>query len=157
MSKKRSKKMRSRTSNINYMNATHRRINFFTKPVEKSNWYREKWKPLLGRCILIEGTYKASRDYILGGYGIRNVLLRGVRIIRHPREFIGTDFGVTDHLWVLVDKNLMKRIGAKYEDKVRMSGYVVEYVNYRDHEAEYRNIGLQVRNAAVVRNGDELL
>ncbi len=157
MSKKRNKKMRSQTSNINYMNAVRRRIKFYTKPVRKSAWYRESWKPLLGRKILIEGVYSESRAYILGGYGIKNILIKNVSIIRHPKEFRGTDFGHLDHLWVLVDKNLMKRIGARFDDKVRMAGYVVEYVNYRDHEAEYRNIGLQVMNAAVVRNGDELL
>ena len=156
MGKKRNKKMRSQSGNINYMNVYRRRVHFYTKPVRKSEWYRESWKPLLGRMILIEGIYSEYRDYILGGYGIKNVLVKDVHILRRPKEFKDIDFGTLDHLWVLVDKNLMKRIGARFGDKIRLSGHVVEYVNYRDHEAEYRNIGLQVLNAAVVRNGDEL-
>ena len=133
------------------------RLYLYNKPVKHSQWYRESWKPLLGRMVLIEGTFVDSRNINLGGYGIKNVLLKGVRLLRLPKEFSKDDIGELDHLWVLLDKHLMGRIGGSVGKRVRCSGYVTEYICYTDHEAAYKNISIQVKNVDVVRTGKELL
>lgn len=143
--------------NQNHLFMRSKRLYYYDKPVKHSEWYRTEWKPLLNRSVLIEGTYTDHRDINLGGYGIRNVLLKNVRIIRHPKEFIGTDFGVTDHMWVLLDKHLLSRIGAQVGQRIRCAGFVTEYISYSDHEAGYKNISVNVKNADVVRTGKELL
>lgn len=133
------------------------RLYLYNKPVKHSQWYRESWKPLLGRMVLIEGTFVDSRNINLGGYGIKNVLLKNVRLLRFPKEFSRDDIGDLDHLWVLLDRNLMKRISGSVGKRVRCSGFVTEYICYTDHEASYKNISIQVKNADVVRTGKELL
>ena len=150
------KRVKSRP-NQNHLFMRSKRLYYCNKPVKYSKWYRTAWKPLLGHFVLIEGTYTDHRDINLGGYGIRSVLLKNVSVIRSPKEFSGADFGITDHIWVLLDRHLLSRIGASVGQRIRCSGFVTEYTSYTDHEAEYKNISVRVKNADVVRTGKELL
>jgi hypothetical protein len=127
------------------------------KNVPRSDHYRAELEPLIGRKILIEGIFIRQERWVKYGRGGSRMLICHAKVIRHPKEFIGTDFGVVDHVWFMVDRRTPHRIGAVQGERVRASGKLYEYVRRLDNGEKVRNVGLRVYEVAAVKNGTELL
>ena len=127
------------------------------RSIPRSDHYREVLEPLIGRKILMEGSFIKQERWTKYGRGGSRMLVCGARVIRYPKEFSGIDFRTIDHIWFMVDRRTPHRIGAVQWEKVRASGKLYEYIRTLKNGEKARNIGLRVYEIAVVKDGTELL